>query len=715
MHTFVPWLHSSKQQLPIFFGLNKAMKNYGRPIIDNREYVNRQIALLNSSNYKVYRRNVCQLYGVIMRHDTMHIKMKRSTKKRSLKLGKDNINKLHHRINIRRVRQLLDNIRNQHKQLSRLNDDTNLQLSLDALYKFIDAVSVVLYIANNDCLLRILTRRESSDKAYAQRVFRIVKKVSKKYNYSINLVISILSNVARYLCLPNVAIYKRKAYEQVQRANEVIYRTHNNFRKMINKKNNHGRLHRQLTAEKRALRSQINSMITDRQCIPFMDPNKNTAVNRIAQHGKNNDAKYRPAKNYARHIAETELVTSLLSKWSLDKLLSFYMEHLYFLDDAVSIETCILPNTTEIMDRILKMMSSRLKTKLLLVNEPYCTCQAKCHGWTVASNVPAGMMFNTLLGEHATIQLCGACLLSPNSLNTKARRPCIRLNAYNHHVNSCSIDGTATFRPKLLYNAVWNSSLSYQNHVRYTYGHVFHANSTINVTESLAGSTKLTGTATRFFGICHGGKRTCYQIVRSYLPSAAILRKNEQQYRHKLEKEEGAKSSDHKQDGIDGDTYLEHVRTRLTCKSCSTIHGNWNSDTSSWNTSMLIGGSRHDQNTCIVHIFQYFKQWRQKFKSNDPRTAIWSLEEENEIARILCLTCDGCKIRLQCKHIQENILKAYRVNTSSNARDLIIKRLLYYKKVQSILISLTRSTHARTDEIANEQTTIQTISDSQRV
>lgn len=542
-----------------------------------------------------------------------------------------------------RVGQLFDHMRSRD-----INKIIHPHSSIHGLLLFIQTLRVVAYLHDIDCIC--MAQRELCRLGTKL----LIHHIPSKYRYGLQTGLQLLVGAAKYMCIPKDTLTYTHFQRMLQHTTDALWETHNNHRKILKRINNHYRLHKFVTGGlKRRLNEEINRLVTERQCKPKSphSPFVSTPPTHI-----------RPAINYHRRVAETALMTIKISRWQLHDLLKFYLAHVYNVHDQVINNT----NNLEVVNTMVDMMIARLKRKVIIVNDPYCTCNAKCYGWTNSQRQTKSelySMFRHVLKEHVEVAVCGTCLLTPVAANTKAQRPCIQINPYNHVAQTCSLDGTCTFHKESLYIGEWDGKLG-----RYKYAHRFHVNNSINITDALLPNTKLSGALCRLTGICFGGRRNCYQLVHKHISSAALLSREKQQRADASSASATAPSSTPiPHVTITATEYVDLVKTKLRCQSCDSMWGHVHTNAGPQDESRIIGQGKKDKGTCVAQLFRHMK---------------WPCSEEM-LTNLSRNICDGCKIRLSCKHV----LSRYLDFISENRSELSIfnirlwRRLYFFHKL----------------------------------
>lgn len=221
-----------------------------------------------------------------------------------------------------------------------------------------------------------------------------------------------------------------------------------------------------------------------------------------------------PDANYARRLASYELIIHHCTNMTAGQLFSFnelllrchtiYPDLLYNSDNLL------------LLTMAYEMGRARLHTKLLEVNEKNCRCFAKCMG-PIGDREQLERRVWESFERHAGLVMCGACRKSPLVETTTAEKPRRTHSSITPEVESCSVDGCSS--QKFVRLVVTDVRVTETGLVHIRYAHRFYATNSVNVTDEASGRQK-SGTQSRFYGVCYGGKRTCKKRFIITSPSA---------------------------------------------------------------------------------------------------------------------------------------------------------------------------------------------------
>lgn len=363
--------------------------------------------------------------------------------------------------------------------------------------------------------------------------------------------------------------------------------------------------HKPLTRLKRKIGSLENSIVTNRVA-RGLDPSSIYDV-------------IKPSINIVRQAAITSLILGKAAHVSTTDLFSL----LDSLDDIPQDTDCIY-----VVSNLVDMARNRLRTKLLQVNENFCTCHTKCTGYDFNS-----FWTNEISCEgvkrDTTILCCERCQLTSTVRNTRARQPRRTICVTNPGLPVCSLDGCREFYKTNLYTC------EYFGFGVFRYQHLFYSTNTTNDIEQLSDKTP-TGPSSNIYGMCFGGKRVC--MKKFWTNCLSSLHCNTQT---KIKTK---------------DTFL--------CPDCAgikktmmKIHSNYYS-TNKWN--ML------DANTCV------------EFSQRE-------LQKTKDVSSVIKKICLGCKLKFLCSHLtklHENPLEA----TLLSEKLTIIKKAILLNRIRYYLI-----------------------------
>lgn len=551
------------------------------------------------------------------------------------------------------------------------------QLLISAKSLLLFAIHTVAYLLNRD-IYSDAFRMRSIIKRYRNRRPRIGEfKTCRKHYLPLGAedlfrdMSNLLTSAVEHSFNPRV-ISENELVKRIRKLASIAWETHASHRKLL-KSSAFRKIHTMLTSVvKRAERQRANDLVTERQC---GDPKKC-----IRLVNTDDQTPVVPSKNYAINVAASNLLCKRLSLKSLGYILPFFMAN----GLGTIVSSTHNTDNLDIIHSIITMMRSRLKTKIIVVSPPHCTCHVKCYGWGNTDRVIRAH-YKTCVADQNSLSICGTCLLSPEAMNTKAQKPKRRLNSFNHEAETCPIDGQSTFEERQLYIAECTTNET--GHMIYKYMHAFHASNTVNVCEANSDLKQITGPGFRLYGMCYGGYRKCYMMVKTALPSASIMERSACQ-------EQGVESMTHV-------GFVDHLSSCITdhvqCRHCIKARGK---DTSSVQKRLTLvgqGESLQDDNTCVAmmvsSILENINAILLEHNTDTSRNGKFDIRSHASpyivrfsptLATIVAQICDGCKIRISCKHVWEDFTNHLK-NIETLDKSAVKKLKLY-----TILLSVVR-------------------------
>lgn len=222
-----------------------------------------------------------------------------------------------------------------------------------------------------------------------------------------------------------------------------------------------------------------------------------------------------PDVNYARRLATAELIVHRCTDMTTSQLLSF--NDLLVRCYKVHPDLLMCSDNISLLTMVYKMGRARLNTKLVEVNPRHCRCFAKCVGPIGLEKTLEPRIWQSF-ERHAGILVCGLCRLAPLVHNTTVEKPRKTYSSITPEVESCSMDGSTSF--KFVRLVVQDVRITSGGHVHVRYAHRFFTTNSVNVTDEVNLRPKR-GTRARFYGMCYNGKRTCTKRFIVMFPSGS--------------------------------------------------------------------------------------------------------------------------------------------------------------------------------------------------
>ena len=258
-------------------------------------------------------------------------------------------------------------------------------------------------------------------------------------------------------------------------------------------------LHRVTMAEKRVPCQATNDLVTNR----WITAPKN--IRKVIE----------PDVNFAWRLAAHEIIRHECTKLTMAQIMNIlvYTRRALVRIPAVREDVDFI----SLYAFIVRCLISRLRTKLIVVNKPRCTCHAKCIGPLGSVPTLEKRIWGETVELHGALIVCGACNLSyvvENPASDKARR-CVAVR--NPEVEMCSIDMCTSFKQLRLIQL--DLIMSKNRHIHLRCAHLFYTTNSVNITDEL-NNTSLSGPQARNYGTCFSGSRKCFKrfVIKSPSP-----------------------------------------------------------------------------------------------------------------------------------------------------------------------------------------------------
>lgn len=295
---------------------------------------------------------------------------------------------------------------------------------------------------------------------------------------------------------------KRQSAELIKRLSRIACGTHARHNSLPSA-HRHTFLHKYFTRIKQTAFKLSSDLVTERWKRAALDP-----AMYVTQPIK-------PADNYAKRLAILELVMHGITVLKIPQLLTV----IDMVMNAPAKYTEMLAYDIEYINLLTLLYTTgraRFRTKFLRLNENGCTCHTKCTGPLGNNRDLEKRIYDQSLSLHAQCLICGICRLSPFIENTTREKPRICLSSKNPAIDTCSLDGSSSFKVVPLYelNTRWGNGrpmLQYQ--------HLAYTTNSVNVADELL-HRSYSGRKSRIYGICFGGFRTCKQRYTVDSPTA---------------------------------------------------------------------------------------------------------------------------------------------------------------------------------------------------
>lgn len=369
--------------------------------------------------------------------------------------------------------------------------------------------------------------------------------------------------------------------------------------------------HKFLTYTKRL----VSTMLNDRITLQWLTSDKPEYLCRIVN----------PDRNFAYRLAYIESIVNsacLLSFSDLLYLLDVVSEWIsYGYAPGVSQRMSTLSKDADVLYvfYILNIMAkARFKTKVLEINEPCCSCHAKCNGlrdYAPESYDLEEMFYNNQVLTHASTHISPVSRLSLIVDNTTSYKPRRTVLPTTPSLSTCSTDACTTPKFLQLYFLTENDN-------GFFYSHRFYISNSTPITDMLYRNLLSTATG-RYYGICYGGERTCWKAITSIIKSC-------------------------KQYGLQ-DNFTESSY-RWKCNKCQR-RPLYNKKIHNFPDPLL-----HD-NTCVMFIYN---------KACELKSV------EQAVKKYYNYMCKGCRASLMCHHTLTGFTQFLKKQTS---KDSIMMRL----------------------------------------
>lgn len=220
-----------------------------------------------------------------------------------------------------------------------------------------------------------------------------------------------------------------------------------------------------------------------------------------------------PDRGYVKRLAVHELIMHHCTNMTDGQLYAFNA----FLERSLGFLPALAANNDflHLKSFAYKAGRARLRTKLLVVNEGNCTCYAKCVGAVGREAALEEKIWRKSFELHGGLVVCGACRLAPVVENTTVEKPRRTHSANTPEVVSCATDGCSSY--KFLRLVVGDVRVTKTGQVHVRYAHRMFATCSVPVVKELCGSAG--GPATRIYGMCFDGRRTCKKRFVVHVPA----------------------------------------------------------------------------------------------------------------------------------------------------------------------------------------------------
>lgn len=327
-----------------------------------------------------------------------------------------------------------------------------------------------------------------------------------------------------------------------------------------------------------------------------------------------------PDVNYGRRVATMDLLLNGVTEVDVDDLLILLERVINRLDTSekyASISQLVNATGGNVTDSELIHLAtslyeigrSWLRTKLIEVNCPYCTCHVKCTGQTGLYPKLESAFYEKSAPLHLSTVVCGGCRLSPTIENTTAKKPRRSVNSRNPKLTICVLDNLSTFKHVPLY------ALRVVNKNTIMYSHRFYATNSMNIMQEIFGQTP-SAPGSRIYGVCYSGRRTCFKRFVDTLPSSR---------------------------NSAGKLPYSQAHMWFRCADCKDLPIY---DPSNYNY-VPWSGVQHEY-TCLLVVA---KQAREHFR----RVRNW----DKAVSMSANVMCRGCRSAALCRHAVDGLLEIY--------------------------------------------------------
>jgi len=325
----------------------------------------------------------------------------------------------------------------------------------------------------------------------------------------------------------------------------------------------------------------------------------------------------KPDINYIRRLATVKLILNYCISMTTGKLISFNTYLYQKTCKNTHLKKCA--DNLYLMWNVCKMGKIRINTKLVEVNPRECTCYAKCLGPIGATSFKDKVWESFEL--NSGIVICGACRLNGNIKNVSINESRKMYCSTTPEISICSHDGCTVH--KFIRLVIMDVAIDNKYSIYTRYSHRLYASDITNIASVIACKERK-GKRGQLYGMCYGGKRTCYKNFIK--PSPAQLTK-------KLK---------------DGSTIelpdYSNVKYWATCDNCRINDYDYSAKSSLDLISYFNSSSKNDNistySTCLMKWFS-----RKLF-----------LKEH---------MCKGCKLAALCSHLDKELLNIIKYNKNN--------------------------------------------------
>lgn len=220
--------------------------------------------------------------------------------------------------------------------------------------------------------------------------------------------------------------------------------------------------------------------------------------------------KVQPDVNFFLRVAEYDGIRAMMARLNFFECLNFYRQSTGYgiegsLDNAV---------WHTYLSSCLNVLAGG---RLITLNPKGCTCRAKCFPATAREHgIDESYLWDNILALHGLDKICAVCHLPPTVGLTTGNRGDMMINPTSY-VTLCPHDGgqVSALRP-LLTMEYERKSQGVGVLMRYRHG--------MMVTNwGKAVDDKTRGGKSQIYGLCYGGKRTCWNKIRVELGTASEM------------------------------------------------------------------------------------------------------------------------------------------------------------------------------------------------
>lgn len=469
-----------------------------------------------------------------------------------------------------------------------------------------------------------------------------------------------------YMCVCIQYCHTQQLESTILRRINLLHRCATNCNKSFISHTNHTKLQTYVRGRlKRAIGGQINRFATDRSTLTYNVSRNSECV--------------LPSVNYCYMAALLNKILFCIGKAPLHLLVSICTALDKGLWSVVKSTQCVRTMVLlELRRSLVQSVCSRLKSKLLCINPIGCYCNTKCTGW---GNRGIQDILQRVMNANMSIRVCKECGLSPNTKNRKASRIQVMTDPTNLECTTCSLDGSPSLHDTCLYNCDVDMTTG-----KLFYTHLFHVTNASGVMDQLSGR-KSSSPDMMVHGPCYGGSRTCMNIVKSKVMSTANMKDVDWSVFRYIN-----------WTGVyygpcDKMQYVADI-TSFMCRKCSYLYILHKNGTKNKHTNMeekpqfthksysLLGEDPRDSGTCVQTLCNMISNIHALCESSSKKHVI---HMDKLINYIKSNICNGCMVRLSCKHVQDNFVR-YIDNVSKNELCLS-KRVLLLHTVHQMIVT----------------------------